>query len=102
MIAAAIVGKQVAHVLACKANHGKLCRQVKRTSDTTEWLNYEDAAAMGKTVQGKGHGRSESHHCLALPVRELDSPHSRTGIQSMAMVESIRKSGDSCPRANLF
>jgi len=93
-IAQAIVAKGADYVLGLKGNQGTLHQQVQRVFDVTEWRNYQDFASWGHATEEAGHGRAERRRCVALAWAPDEQREAWSGMQSVAMVESVRQTSE--------
>ena len=102
-IAAQIIAQDADYVLALKDNHPSLHERVllafrdARTGRTIAPTELDQARTLDK-----GHGRIERRHCWALGGPEyltyLDPTGAWPGLQSVALIESERRSGDQVSR----
>lgn len=90
-IAQALVNKGADYVFGLKDNQETLHGQVKRLFDVTQWENYKDFADWGHATQEAGHGRIEMRRCVALACPSGGAYAAWAGMQSVAMVESMRQ-----------
>jgi predicted transposase YbfD/YdcC len=93
-IAQAIVDKGADYVLGLKGNQGTLHEQVIACFEVAAWQHYEDFAEWGHAAEEKGHGRKEWRRCVALACPQGAPFDAWAGMQSMAMVESVRQTDD--------
>lgn len=95
-IAKLIIKKKADYVLALKGNQGLFFKHVENHLEKI--FNLEDRSGIEhsyyEAATELGHGRIETRKCLVLPVnvkdKEYDSVIDWKGIQSVALVESIR------------
>lgn len=90
-IAQVLVDKGADYVMGLKGNQGTLHRQVMICFDVTEWRHYQDFASWGHTTDERGHGRQETRRCIALACPQGEPFDAWAGMQTMAMVESMRQ-----------
>jgi len=93
-IAQALVDKGADYVLSLKGNQSTLHDAVKHAFDVTQWQNYAEFDDWGHVTEDAGHGRIERRRCVALAC-SADKPFDVwVGMQSVVMVESMRKTGE--------
>lgn len=98
-IAQAIVEQQADYVLALKENHATLYDDVKLWLDTNDAEGYVHVA---QSVE-KDHGRIETRRVAV--SKELDWLGQKTewaGLKAVALVESIRETGDKLSRERRY
>jgi predicted transposase YbfD/YdcC len=93
-IAQALVDKGADYVMGLKGNQGTLHQQVTACFDVTEWRHYQDFADWGHTTEDSGHGRHEKRRCIALACPSGEPFEAWAGMQTMAMVESMRQTAE--------
>lgn len=93
-IAEAIKAKGADYVFGLKGNQDTLHQQVQAAFDVTQWRNYQDFANWGHATEETGHGRAERRRCVALAWMPTEQSEAWPGMQSVAMVESMRQTSE--------
>jgi len=94
-IARKIKEKEADYVLALKSNQGNLFEDVKSLFEEEKKNGFKNIKVdFDKTIDA-GHGRIETRKCWASnDIEWLEDKNKWAGIQSIAMIESIRETND--------
>jgi predicted transposase YbfD/YdcC len=93
-IAKVVIEKSADYVFGLKGNQGALHEQAEEFFATAAKYDYRGLTAMPYETCEKGHGRIETRRCIALTAAHMENVEAWTGLQSIAMVESTRETGD--------
>ena len=93
-IAQLIQEKGADYCLALKGNHQYLHQRVVHLFDQAEAIDWSEVEHDFERTVSRGHGRTEIRRYWTMPVTELFfDPEQWVGLQSVGLVESVRKVG---------
>lgn len=93
-IAAQLIEKKADYILALKANHPTLFRQVKQWFETARRNNFPGVEYSYDKQVESGHHRTEIRYCWSVPVNAIPNlyqPERWKGLKTVVMVVRIRR-----------
>jgi len=102
-IAAKIIDKKADYILALKGNQGTLRKDVEELAAGKKANDFKDTAISRHETTDDDHGRIETRTITVIhDVASLQERHDWPGLQSVVMIDSVRKIGEKIERETRF